>query len=81
MLPLAFSVCVRNTGNTGYSISVEVSANKLAKARRNEFLERPAKYRLIAGCPMKGLLPHVTVCTRTIPSSALMMMANIVVYA
>src|SRR3984957_21045258 len=44
MLPPAFRVCVRNVGNTGYSISVEISANRLDNARRKVRAVRPAKY-------------------------------------
>src|ERR1700730_13483100 len=46
-LPLAFRVCVRKIGRIGTSISVEISANKLVRASRNVFLERPLKYRYV----------------------------------
>src|SRR5438067_4916399 len=36
-----------------------MSANKLANARRNVFLERPAKYRLRTGCRLNDLLPYL----------------------
>jgi hypothetical protein len=42
-LPLVCSVWVRKIGKTGYSISDEMSANKLVNARRTVFLESPAK--------------------------------------
>ena len=41
--PLACSVCVRNTGSTGYSISVEMSANRLAQANHTVFFDTPEK--------------------------------------
>jgi len=43
MLPLAFSVWVRNTGRRGYSISVEISANRLAAASKKMFFDSPAR--------------------------------------
>jgi hypothetical protein len=41
MVGFAPSVSVRKTGRTGYNISVETSANKLAKASRYVFLDKP----------------------------------------
>jgi hypothetical protein len=35
---------VRKIGKTGYSISVEVSANRLARASRKVFAESPETY-------------------------------------
>src|SRR5437016_12853429 len=45
-LPLAWSTCVRKIGRMGQSISEEISANRLAAARRTVFLEVPAGYRV-----------------------------------
>jgi hypothetical protein len=42
---------VRKTGKTGYSISVEMSANRLARASKKVFVERPEKYLLIGATP------------------------------
>src|SRR5438093_1349974 len=50
-----------------------MSANKLANARRNVFLERPAKYCLRTGYRISGLLPHDIACASTMPLSALVM--------
>src|SRR5205823_5624789 len=44
MLAFAPSVCVRKIGRTGYSISAEMSAKRLAAARRKVFAESPEKY-------------------------------------
>ena len=68
MLPLAFSVCVRKIGRTGYSISVEISENRLAKVKRNVVLDSPAKYRLIAPAVIAS---HPLASASAIPPSAL----------
>jgi hypothetical protein len=54
MLPFAWSACVRKIGNTGESISVDISANKLPMATRNVFFESPEKQRWIFGWDMDG---------------------------
>src|SRR5262245_6873949 len=41
MVPSAPSVWVRNVGSTGYCISVEISAKKLANANKNVLSESP----------------------------------------
>src|SRR5262249_29843172 len=41
MVPSAPSVWVRNVGSTGYCISVDTSAKKLANANKNVFSESP----------------------------------------
>ena len=51
MLPFAFSAWVRKIGNTGVSISVDMSANRLLAVTRKVFFERPGAARSVIDPP------------------------------
>jgi len=56
ILPLAFRYCVKYTGRIGYSISVEMSEKREAKASKIEFFVRPEKYFLTSDFNMSQTL-------------------------